>query len=301
MVYNKFIPVLFFISFAQDFGTNDFSRIQSKDKDQGSITIGLKHSLPTQLRESSGLCYTNGNLWTFGDGGNPNEIYKIDTSSGAILQTVKISNYPNIDWEDITSDSQYIYVGDFGNNHGNRKDLKIIRIRKGDLNNPGSNLKIDGEAISFNYEDQSTFSNSSKSNYDCESFISVGKYLYLFTKDALDFKTRCYKISNKPGSYSILPISTFDTKGKITGAAYNIETKEIVLLGYMNKKIFSFVWFLNEYKGDQFFTGNKVRINFGSDKDWQTEGIDYISKDRLFMSCETSASQKASLYFMQKN
>ena len=106
--------------------------------DASPISIKLKCVLPKILKESSGLCYTDGNLWTFGDSGNPNEIFKIDSSTGIILQTVQIDNFPNIDWEDITADSSFIYIGDFGNNNGNRTDLKIIRIKKTDLNVSGT-------------------------------------------------------------------------------------------------------------------------------------------------------------------
>ncbi len=275
-----------------------------KQNDQSHVTplmVGLKCVLPKILKESSGLCYTNGNLWTFGDSGNPNEIFKIDSSTGTILQTVEIENFPNVDWEDMTADSSYIYIGDFGNNHGNRRDLKIIRIKKTDLNVPGTLLKVQGEAIHISYADQTKFKRVKSTDYDCESLISIGQFLYLFTKDGIDLKTRCYRISNLPGTYQVSPISSFDTKGKITAAAFNPVTKEIALLGYMNKKVGSFIWFLNGYQNDDFFGGRNTRTTIGSAKDWQTEGLDYISANRLFMSCETSKSQRASLYFVQRN
>ena len=262
--------------------------------------IGLKSAFPVILRESSGLCYTDGNLWTFGDGGNPNEIYKIDSSTGAILQTVRVVNFPNIDWEDITADSFYIYIGDFGNNNGNRRDLKIIRIKKVDLNVRDSIIKVNGESINFIYSDQTDFAKASRTDYDCESVISIGHFLYLFTKDGIDLRTRCYQIPNLPGTYKAILKSSFDTKGKITAAAFSPETKEIALLGYMDKKVGSFIWFLDGYHNDGFFGGEHTRITIGTGKDWQTEGLDYISSKRLFMSCETSKSRTASLYFIQK-
>jgi hypothetical protein len=265
------------------------------------LKIGLKSVLPGALRESSGLCYTENNLWTFGDGGNPNKIYKIDSSTGEILQTVEIENFPNIDWEDITADSTYIYIGDFGNNNGNRKDLKIIRIRKSDLNSQASMLRVYGEAINFSYTDQTNFDKASSTDFDCESVISIRHFLYVFTKDGVDFKTRCYRIPDQPGNYKVSPISSFDTEGKVTAAAFNPVTREIALLGYATKKRESFIWFLDGYRSDEFFGGKTDRITIGTGKDWQTEGLDYVSTKRLFMSCETSKSQVASLYFVQKN
>src|SRR5664279_1470860 len=104
----------------------------------GPVTITLRNQLPAVLHESSGVCYTDGNCWTFGDSGNLNGIYKIDTTTGAVKQIVIVQNFSNTDWEDITADSSYIYVGDFGNNDGNRRDLKVIRIKKADLNSSSS-------------------------------------------------------------------------------------------------------------------------------------------------------------------
>jgi hypothetical protein len=274
-----------------------------KDSSKSVITlhIELRHELPKILKESSGLCFTNGNLWTFCDGGNTNEIYKIDTSTGAILQTVKIENFANIDWEDITADSSYIYIGDFGNNYGSRKDLKIIRIRKSDLNHTDEFLKVNGDAINFNYGDQTSFTPAPATDYNCESVLSLNHSLYLFSKDGIDQQTRCYKLPDQPGNYTISPISSFDTKGKVTAAAFDPLSKEIALLGYTNKKLESFIWFLDDYSGDDFFEGTHIRITIGSGKDWQTEGLDYITSNRLFMTCETSKKVPASLYYIRKD
>ena len=290
--------IFFFASCQQG---NNAEKVQDSARITPPLEIGLKSVLPSALKESSGLCYTDGNLWTFGDGGNPNKIYKIDSSTGEILQTVEIENFQNIDWEDITADSTYIYIGDFGNNNGNRSDLRIIRIQKTDLNVQAANLKVNGEAINFSYSDQTNFDKASRTDFDCESVISIGHFLYVFSKDGIDFRTRCYKIPDQPGSYKVSPISSFDTQGKLTAATFNPVTREIALLGYTNKKLESFIWFLDDYHRDEFFGGKTGRYVIGAGKDWQTEGLAYISSNRFFMSCETSKSQVASLYFVQKN
>jgi len=263
--------------------------------------IGLKHTLPALLNESSGLCYTEGDLWSFGDSGNPNSIYKIDTTSGAILQTVTIANYPNIDWEAITADSLYIYVGDTGNNNGNRKDLKVLRIKKTDMASHSSPLSVNAEAINYSYSDQVDFSSNSNTNFDCEAIVAFRNNLYAFTKNRGDLETRCYRLPKNPGTYTVSPISSFNTNGKITDAAYDPITKELALLGYMNQKLDSFIWFFNGFPDDNFFSGISSRLMFGNrSADWQTEGLDYLSTGRLMMTCETSASHVASLYFFQK-
>ncbi len=45
-----------------------------------------------------------------------------------------------------------------------------------------------------------------------------------------------------------------------------------------------------------FFSGNKRRIEIGSGAEWQTEGVCYISTNRIFVSCETTDSIPASIF-----
>lgn len=266
------------------------------------VSVTLVHTLPAILKESSGLCYTDGSLWTFGDSGNPNSLFKIDTSSGMILQTVTLQNFTNTDWEDITADSVYIYVGDFGNNDGNRKDLKILRIKKSDIDPAISQESINAQAINFSYADQHSFNANNNTNFDCEALISLGDNLYIFSKDGGDLKTRCYRLPKDTGTYLVSPIDSFNTAGKITSASYNPVTKELALGGYMNKKIFPFIWFFKNFSGDKFFSGASLRCQINkSNTVWQTEGLDYTSANRMFLSCESAGQTGAGLYSVKLN
>ncbi|AEW00490.1 hypothetical protein A4D02_24480 [Niastella koreensis] len=271
------------------------------DTSADKLSVVLKHTLPIQLQESSGLCYTDGNLWSFGDSGNPNAIYKIDSATGAILQTVTIANYPNIDWESMAADSLYLYIGDMGNNDGNRTDLKILRIKKADLASAPAQVSVQADSITFSYTDQTSFSYNSNTNFDCEAMVAVGNNLYVFTKDRGDLKTRCYMLPKNPGTYAVSPVSGFDVSGRITDAAYNKATGELALLGYMSQKDNSFIWFFSNYPGEHFFADSSLRITIGRSSDeWQTEGLDYVSPTRLLLSCETTPAHTAALYSIQK-
>ena len=105
-------------------------------------------TLSDSLKETSGLTFFNGKLYTFNDGGNSSEIFEIDKSSGKILDVIK-TDLKNKDWEAITSDSTNTYIGDFGNNAGTRKDLKIYKIPFKD------SVKIDSiQEIPFFYPEQ---------------------------------------------------------------------------------------------------------------------------------------------------
>jgi hypothetical protein len=208
---------------------------------------GLRGSFSSIISESSGLVFTDGKLWTHDDSGNPAEFFSVDTATGKTLQTVNIDNYPNTDWEDITADSAYIYIEDAGNNNGTRTDLKILKIKKSDINNDAI-VHVKAEAISFSYTDQTSFVQSSTHNFDCESLISIGDTLYIFTKDRGDLNTRVYKLPKVPGTYKVSPYTSYNVSGLITGADYDPVKKEIALIGYYKGHYNSFIWILNDFK-----------------------------------------------------
>ncbi|MBS1584011.1 MAG: T9SS type A sorting domain-containing protein [Bacteroidetes bacterium] len=261
-------------------------------------TMQLRAQLPAALTESSGLAWDNGKLWSHNDSSNPASFFSIDTNDGHIIQKVNITNHSNIDWEDIAADDNYIYIGDFGNNNGDRTDLRILKVAKSAIT--GDTANVTAQVISFSYADQASHASNPLNNYDCEALISIGDSLYIFTKDRGDLQTRVYKMPKTPGSYVLSPYTSFNVNGAITGASYNAATHEIVLIGYTLLKTYSFLWFLNDYQGDMFFSGNKRRIEIGGNSEWQTEGIEFISSDRFFVSNET-ATVPASLFIGHKN
>ncbi len=266
-----------------------------------SLSVIAKGSLISNVTESSGLVFTNGAMWTHNDSGNSSNIFKVDTGNAALLQNVTITNFPNVDWEDITADANYIYVGDFGNNNGTRTDLKILKIDKSQLTSTLAAISVTAQAINFSYSDQVSFASSSTHNFDCESVISIANSLYIFTKDRGDLQTRVYKLSKTPGTYTVSPYTSYNVNGLVTGADYNPVTQEVALIGYKSGHKNSFLWFLNDFASDLFFSGNKRRVELGNSiVDWQTEGITYISANEFFISCETS-DPPATLYRTAKS
>lgn len=131
----------------------------------------LLFSFPKKINEVSGIKTTvNSNLiWTIQDSGNPNEIYGID-QKGIVSKTISISNTSNIDWEDVTSDQEgNLYIGDFGNNDNDRKDLAIYKINAKNLDESDVDFEY---KITFSYPEQTDFPPKKKEFlYDCEGFF----------------------------------------------------------------------------------------------------------------------------------
>jgi hypothetical protein len=251
------------------------------------------NALPQAVNETSGLIYWNGGLWTHNDSGNPPELYKLDTITGQVLQTIIVSGVQNIDWEDVAQDDTHIYIGDFGNNIGNRTDLKVLKIQKADIPATG-NASVDSEIINFSYGDQNSFVSANRNNdYDCESMISYGDSLYLFTKNWANLQTRLYALSKIPGNYVIHPKGYLDSDGLITGADIQ-DGGEIVLIGYKNYN--PFMWLLFDFQGSDFLGGNKRRINFTGVLGIQSEGIGYTFGNNVFISSEKTAVNPAKLF-----
>jgi len=246
-----------------------------------TYSLQLITDLPASSQETSGLAYFNAGLWSLNDTDNPNEIYEIDTLSGEVLRTVVLDTFRNVDWEEMAENASYLYVGDFGNNIGNRRDLRILRVAKTAL----SNDTVDVQEIRFTFSDQTDFSqNPNNHNFDCEAFIYHGDSLHLFTKNWVDNQTRHYTLSAEPGDHVARLKSTFNANGLITAADIN-EEGVIVLLGYQG--VNNFLWLLFDYPGDQFFEGNKRRIELGLVlTNGQTEGLAFNSNGGGYISAE---------------
>ena len=246
--------------------------------------------LPSSLNESSGLIYYSEGIWTFNDSEGEPVIFKVDTLSGNILQEVTISNGNNTDWEDIAQDEDYIYVGDFGNNAGNRKDLAVYKIDKADIPSTG-NATVTAEIIAYSYADQEDFTTQVNNNeYDCEAMISSGGKLYLFTKNWVSETSRLYELPAEPGTYDIWPVDTLNVEGLVTGAAYSEELGQIVLSGY--RYYVPFIFLLFDYHDDRFFSGNKRKIGLSGVFGAQTEGICFKKNYQTLLSCEASAIEQ---------
>lgn len=293
----KFFILLFiFKAFFPEISYGEIIYSDSAITETAELKINFKVLFPLLISETSGLVLTDGKLWTHNDKGGLAAIYNIDTATGNIIQTVFIDNYSNIDWEDIAADSANIYVGDFGNNLGVRKNLRILVIEKSSIpDKPKAHVKA--KVINFNYGDQKSFTGNNLNNFDCESMFALGDSLYLFSKDRGDNFTRVYKLSKTPGDYILYPYTSYYVNGRICGASYDKENNKLALIGYMPGTTHAFLWLMNGFNGTDFFSGSKHRFEIGENKlHWKTEGVAFVNKNRLFVSCETTESQKAGLF-----
>lgn len=223
-----------------------------------TVTLSPVYSvqLPAELLETSGITRFQQGLVTHNDNSDE-QLYVIDTLNGTVLQTFSLNGTSNFDWEEITQDSLYLYVGDFGNNAGNRTDLHILRIEKSSL--------LEGmpaiDTIAFAYEDQTDFTPSNQNtSFDCEAFIAGTDSLFLFTKNWNDLSTVCYSVPKVPGNYLALRKDSSAVNGLITGATY-LPNKRLVILSGYSSLLQPFMYLLFDFEGTDFFSSFQQKIN----------------------------------------
>ena len=259
------------------------------------IPIESIAKLPKELRETSGIARcSDSTYYVHNDSGHKPRLYEISATSGDIKRKVDIKDADNKDWEELAEDSTYIYIGDFGNNEGLRKDLTIYKVNKADLE---SGDKADAEAIYFDYPNRSTFIFGGKHNFDCEAMIAIGDSLYLFSKNRADLSTDVYRLSKSPGNYIAEHLGRFNSSGLITAADFNAsESNRLALLGYktVGNKYVSFLWLFSDFSNTDFFGGKHQR--FEVSPDLQAEAIIFESDTTVLITNEQELKGRGKLY-----
>ena len=281
----KFIP--FYLSF---FFLSFCTTHQSK------IDFSEVFDLPKKIKESSGVeVIINSELiWTIQDSGNKPELFGLN-NEGKISQICTIKEVENIDWEDLTADSHgNLYIGDFGNNENERRDLCIYKISAADLIKKEVSFS---NKISFYYPEQKSFPPKKSSRvFDVEAFFIFENNFYLFTKNRsskFDGTCELYRVANKPGNHPAELLSRFKTCENfnhcaITSADISPDGKTIALLSSDH------VWLFSDFKGVDFFNGKIENIQLPNYT--QKEGICFLDNTTLYITDEKDKHTGGKLY-----
>lgn len=262
---------------------------EDEDPAPALASLGM---LPEEIKESSGLLFWNGSLWTHNDSGNANVLYRLSPTDGSLQGEVRIENAANTDWEDLAQDDNYFYIGDFGNNNGTRKNLRIYRIPKSEL----SRDEVTADLIFFNFPDQTDFTSRPKAhNFDCEAMTACDGQLFLFSKNHLDLQCRLYQLPANPGTYEATLLQSFDTKGLITGADLDLNKNTLYLSGYFKTDRYRpFLWVFSDFPNTDFWQGTATQINL--DVFRKTEGISFWEGRKCYITSEGRSVGEETLY-----
>ena len=256
----------------------------------------LKHlaQFPNSLKEVSGIAYKNNLIYSIEDRGNENHVTVLDFS-GKIQKTITLNNTQNNDWEDLTFDTNgNLYIGDFGNNANDRKDLAIYKINQSDLNNETAEVAY---TVSFEYPEQKDFPPKKKDlMFDVEGFFEYQNFFYLFTKNrskGFDGSSYVYKIPNTAGHHKSVLIKTINTCSDyencaITSAAISPDQTKFVLLSH------SKIWLFENFSPDNIAGGKMSEIDL--DHFSQKEAVTFKNNETLLIADERVKKTGGNLY-----
>lgn len=208
---------------------------QASDQLYSAPDFQLKHikisktiALDPKISEGSGLVVWHSHLWAVNDSGAP-VLFAIDTLTGKIINEYKVPVKVNEDWEELSQDDNYFYIGAFGNNMNKKDSLKIYRVSKTELIND----RIIVDSITFTWPVIVNNNKKQKINFDCEAMVVIENQIYLFTKEWKQQQcTKVFSLPKIPGTYTANYKTTLQTTILITGANYNPKNKNLVLCGH---------------------------------------------------------------------
>lgn len=201
-----------------------------------SLLIYKKYWLQPVLQENSGVWRrADGSLLWINDSGNSPNVYLSD-SLGQELQPFPLP-CQNRDWEEITGDDKgNIYIGDFGNNSNQRRDLCIYILDR--------TLHL-ADSIHFKYADQIKFPPAKNNQqFDLEAMVWRDGKLHLFTKDKAGNTgiSRHYLLNDRGHVQIALPVQTlYLNRYIVSGAARDSRNDDLFLLTYRYKSILGFL------------------------------------------------------------
>lgn len=236
--------------------------------------------LPEELHETSALVFFQGELFTLNDSGNKANLFIIEPTTGKIVKTLPTS-LSNKDWESLAADQQSLYIGDFGNNLGSRKDLCIYKVTL----NETKDKVISARRIHFIYPEQKHYqAHNLKHNFDGEAMIYHQGKIHIFTKEWLSEGVTHYIINPEiEGTQLAQKVEFFPIGYMVTDAAY--DKGKLYLLGY-NKQAGVFLSVFDEGDSGFFFAHPPKKYHLGSAvKLGQTEGL-AAGKQGLYISSE---------------
>jgi hypothetical protein len=185
------------------------------------------------VRESSGVVASRrhaGVYWTHNDKGNPPALYAIGRD-GRLLAEFPVEA-PNEDWEDIATDDRgNLYVGDIGNNQGQRRQLTVYQIPEPDPAagagaaplRPARSWRLGFPAAPFN----------------CESLFVFGRHGYVVSKLPAGGAASAYRFPLDAGPDVVLEkVATLPVFAPVTGADLSPDGRRLAVLSRSGLHLF---------------------------------------------------------------
>lgn len=250
---------------------------------QHGVEVLSTYTLDNALKETSGLFCDSNSIYTINDSGNEPELFTLG-QDGSLTARVTL-DAKNRDWEAITGDDEYFYIGDIGNNAGKHKSLTVYKINRTD---PAQ------EAVKrrFTYAGNTPQENAPYAHdYDGEAMTMRDGKLILFSKSWATEQSHVYVLQDIKAKQVLTPFTSVDgLPGVVTGADWNSDTQEFVLVGYRSNALGMFKPFIATVSGDYQLKTVDFLSQFA-----QVEGVCYGPDGNVWISQESTPYTSAKL------
>lgn len=259
----------------------DYTRGQST----GTLSVDSEINISILLSEISGMAYDGDWIYAINDGGNGPYVFVIDPVSGETIERYRIDNIPNKDWEEITVSGDHVYIGDFGNNSGNREDLFIYTIHKDSLSFKDPPVSV----TSISYSEQKAFNKSRHDHeWDCEAMTVHDEKIYCFSKDWKNRQTKMY-IAERGKNNRMEAVDSFDAGFLVTGAFFDEKANSLFLCGYYDHETYLIHFKNTEVVG---FSPVYTRYKIPDLENTQVESV-LVLNDYIYLASERTLKAQA--------
>ncbi len=247
-------------------------------------------SLPPELKESSGLVYVKPYLWTIVDS-TDTRLYALSPVTGQVVKKVLVKGVENHDWESIARDDRYLYIGDVGNNAGNRRDIAIYRLPLTTLRQAVVN---DVKTFHVNYYAYTPKLFPYAHDFDAEALLVSDKSILVVTKNWRSGGATLYRLPKRPGRHEARPFGRLHFSGMVTAASW--EDNVVSFLSYQ-PGLFGFRVSLRQWMwpGGETMWASSVFHTEVLPVTCQAEGLTH-TRDKLWVTCEGNAAHPAQLF-----
>ena len=255
---------------------------------QRGVEVLSSYSLDNALKETSGLFCIDGGAFSINDSGNKPELFTIN-ELGKITGKAEL-DITNQDWETITGNEDYLYIGDIGNNAGKRKNLKIYRIDRKDSSKT--------EKLRFTYTGNKPVDNVPYAHdYDGEAMTMRDGKLQIFSKSWATETAHVYNVQDIKAKQALSPIANVEgLPGVVTGVDWSEEKQEYALVGYRSNALGMFKPFIATISNEYQVTGVHMLSQFA-----QVEGVCHAPNGNIWITQESSPYTSAKIAVLKIN
>ncbi len=260
---------------------------------QKTLTIKKTVELKKTLSEISGMAIVGDKVFAINDSGNANSIYMLDAKSFEIIDIIKLEGSVNTDWESLALFDGVIYIGNFGNNFGQRSDLSVYSVKLSDLKNEDFQVGHTG----FGYRSQHSLLQIPYFHpFDCEAMIADTSGLWLFSKDWENRLCRLYKLDITQQDSRISALDSINLGYLVTGAYLDRENASLYLCGYEDNNTYLSIF---DCADGITFKGKHQKYLIDGLKNRQIESI--FVKDNLIYLASEKTRYKQAVYILEFN